>query len=100
MFLAALIICIFVSLLCFLFGFLIWKKKKGFLIAGYNEETFQGDKDKLAKSIGLFVIGIGVLTLALPFSLAYMPLTGIIYTVVVVAATIAIVIYANVLNKQ
>lgn len=100
MFLTVAIICIVVSLLFFLFGFLIWRKKKFSLIAGYSEKTFKGDKDRLAKSIGLFVIGIGVLTLTLPFSLEYIgPLTGMIYTVVVVLATIAIVIYVNSINK-
>jgi Domain of unknown function (DUF3784) len=53
----------------FLFSWLIWKKKKLWLIAGYQESEFKGDKENLAKTMGIFCLTIGVFVIALPFGL-------------------------------
>ena len=50
-------------------GWLIWRKKKLDLIAGYHEDTYQGDKEKLARRIGIVAIAIGVITSIFPISL-------------------------------
>ena len=48
MFLGGVITCLFVSGICFMFGYLVWKKKDLSFIAGCNEKTCSGDKEKLA----------------------------------------------------
>ncbi|PWA07814.1 hypothetical protein DCC39_16080 [Pueribacillus theae] len=91
--------CSIVSLLFFLFGYLIWKKKMLFLIAGYDEETFVGDKEKLAKMTGIFSIFIGVITFVLPFGLETIgSISGIVYTVIILISTIIFVIKINMKN--
>ncbi|VDG98072.1 Uncharacterised protein [Lysinibacillus sphaericus] len=40
MFLGGFIACLFVSVFCFLFRYLIWRKKELSLISGYNEKTY------------------------------------------------------------
>ncbi|MDQ6598946.1 DUF3784 domain-containing protein [Bacillus salipaludis] len=47
-------------------SYLIWKKKMLFLIIGYSDNNFFGDKDKLAKRVGIITAIIGVLSLFFP----------------------------------
>ncbi len=101
MFWGGFITCLFVSLLLFFFGYLIWYKKNLSLIAGYDEHTYKGDKDKLAKSVGSFCMIIGVLTLILPIGLEFIgSFIGLIYTIIIIAGTIGLIIYINLINKE
>ena len=69
------------------FGYLIGVKKMLVLIAGYREETFTGDKNKLAKTVGIAYVIIGILTLLLPLGLESIgSKAGIIYAGIVVIA--------------
>lgn len=52
--LAGFLVCLFVGLLIIFLGYQIHVKKRLFLLAGYQEETFVGDKNKLAKLSGAF----------------------------------------------
>lgn len=52
-------------------GYLVWFKKMLFFIAGYNEATFTGDKEQLAKSTGIIAILAGILVIILPFALEF-----------------------------
>ncbi|THE10464.1 DUF3784 domain-containing protein [Bacillus timonensis] len=98
--LAGFIICFIVGLLCILMGFLIWKKKQLSFIAGYNEETYKGDKEKLAKVIGLFTIFVGLLTILLPFGLEFVSeLFGLLFGAIITIGSIALIVYVNKLNK-
>nr|WP_152397473.1 DUF3784 domain-containing protein [Paenibacillus guangzhouensis] len=73
------------GLVFIVFGYFIAVKKMLVLIAGYREETFTGNKDKLAKTVGMAYVIIGILTLLLPFGLDYIgSMAGIIYAAVVV----------------
>jgi len=95
------IICLFVSLLLFSFSYLIWKKKDLSIIAGYDENTFKGDKDKLAKAAGSFLVVVGLLTLILPFALEFIgSFVGILFGAIIMVGTIGLVIYINSLNKE
>lgn len=58
-----------VGFILILLGYLIWYKKMLFLIAGYNEITFEGDKEKLAKGTGIVLILLGIVLIVLPFFL-------------------------------
>ena len=100
MFLGGFITCLFVSTICLLFGYLIWKKKELSFISGYNEKTYSGDKDKLAYGVGLLLIGIGVLTLLLPFGLEFIgSIIGTLYGIIVVVSIVACVVYIKSINK-
>lgn len=100
MFWAGFITCLLVSLLMFLFGYLIGQKKQLSLIAGFDEKTYKGDKEKLAKSVGSFCMLIGVLTILLPIGLEFLgSFVGVIYAIIVVVGTIALIIYINLVNK-
>jgi UPF0716 family protein affecting phage T7 exclusion len=100
MFLGGFITCLFVSIVFFLFGYLIWKKKELSFIAGYNEKTYSGDKDKLAYGVGLLLIGIGVLTLLLPFGLEFIgSVIGLLYGIIIVVGIVACVVYIKSVNK-
>lgn len=97
--LAGFITCFIVGLLCIFMGYLTWKKKMLSLIAGYNEETFKGDKEKLAKAVGVFTIIIGLLTILLPFGLEYISeWVGLIFGAITLVGTIVLIIYVNKLN--
>ena len=97
--LAGFITCFIVGLLCVFMGFLVWKKKMLSLIAGYNEETFKGDKEKLAKAVGVFTIMIGFLTILLPFGLEFISeWIGLLYGAITVVGSIVLIIYVNKLN--
>lgn len=100
MFWGGFITCLLVSLLLFLFGYLIAQKKQLSLIAGYDEKSYKGDKEKLAKSVGSFCMLIGVLTVLLPIGLEFIgSFIGIIYTIIVIAGTIGLIIYINLINR-
>ncbi|WP_258237051.1 DUF3784 domain-containing protein [Bacillus sp. NP247] len=76
-------------------------KKRLFLLAGYQEETFVGDKNKLAKLSGVFSYIAGVVTIILPFGLEKIgDVVGIVYAILVVLGTIMFLIEANLLNKS
>lgn len=76
-------------------------KKRLFLLAGYQEETFVGDKNKLAKLSGVFSYIVGVVTIILPFGLEKIgDVVGIVYAILVVLGTIMFLIKANLLNKS
>ena len=55
MIIGGVIVCLFTSSLLFFFSYMIWKKQQFTLIAGFKEETFKGDKNKLAKAVGGFL---------------------------------------------
>lgn len=100
MFLAGLITCLLVSVILFLFSYLIWKKKELSFISGYNEQTFKGDKNKLAKAVGSFLMVIGILTLILPFVLEFIgSIGGILFTITIIIGIIGLVVYINAINK-
>ena len=68
--LAGFLVCLFVGLLIIFLGYQIHvKRKRLFLLAGYQEETFVGDKNKLAKLSGAFSYIVGVTTIILPLGL-------------------------------
>lgn len=94
MFLGSFITCLFVSMIFFLFGYLIWKKKDLSFISGYNEKTYSGDKEKLARGVGLLLLEIGILTLLLPFGLEFIgSITGTLYGIIVVVSIVVCVVY-------
>lgn len=99
MVLGGIITCIFVSVLFFLFSFLIWKKKDLSLISAYNEQTFKGDKHKLAKGVGIFLLIIGLLILILPFALEFSGnIGGTIVVIMMIIGIIGLAIYINFLK--
>lgn len=101
MLLGGFIACLFVGLLFFILSYLIWNKKELSLIAGYNEKTFKGDKNKLAKAAGSFLLVIGILVLILPLGLELIgSIIGIIFTIVTILGTIVLVAYMQLLNKK
>jgi len=86
------LIGIAVSVLFFFAGYLIWKKQKLWLLAGYQDSEFKGDKKKLARDGGLFCIIIGVLTLGLSLFIdAAGSILGIIYAITTVILSIIFV---------
>ncbi|MCI0768431.1 MULTISPECIES: DUF3784 domain-containing protein [Bacillus] len=94
------ITCTIVSLIMILIGYQIHIKKRLFLIAGYQEGNFIGDKNKLAKIFGMFSYLVGVVTFLLPFGLESLgDIVGIIFGVLVVLSTIGVIIWANLINK-
>ncbi len=99
--LAGFLVCLFVGLFIIFLGYQIHVKKRLFLLAGYQEETFVGDKNKLAKLSGMFSYIVGVSTIILPFGLEKIgDVVGIVYTALVVLGTIVFIIKANLLNKS
>lgn len=88
------ILCISIGLLIIYCGYLIMVKKKLHFIAGYQDDQYKGDKEKLAKIFGLYTIGVGIMTMLLPFALEYIGLfTGTIFGVVIAVSAIALSIY-------
>ncbi len=82
-------------------GFLIWKKKYLSLIAGYNEVTYKGDKEKLAKVVGVFTIIVGLLTMLLPFGLEFASeFFGLLFGAIITIGSIVLVVYVNKLTKH
>ena len=98
--LGGIITCMFVSGILFLFSFIIWKKKDLSFVAGYNEQTFSGDRNKLANAVGAFLMISAVLTLILPFALAFIGgIAGGIFTIILITGIIGLVIYIKSINK-
>lgn len=70
------------------------------MLAGYQEETFVGDKNKLVKLSGAFSYIVGVATIILPLGLEKIgDVVGNIYTILIVLGTVVFIIKANLLNK-
>ncbi|MTH54620.1 DUF3784 domain-containing protein [Bacillus mangrovi] len=93
------LVCAAVGILLFVMAYLIWKKKHLYLIAGYSEEAFKGDKEKLARTMGLFCAVIGLLTLFLPFGLDFIgDAAGIAFGAVVYLSAVFLVIYVQLLK--
>ena len=100
MVLGGIITCIFVSVILSLFSFVIWKKKDLSFVAGYNEQTFSGDKNKLANAVGAFLMIIAVLILILPFALEFIGTSaGIIFATILITGIMGLVIYIKFINK-
>ena len=100
MVLGGMIACIFVSVILLLFSFVIWKKKDLSFVAGYNEQTFRGDKNKLANAVGAFLMISAVLILMLPFALEFIGASaGIIFATILITGIIGLVIYIKSINK-
>ena len=98
--LGGIITCIFVSVILFLFSFIIWKKKDLSFVAGYNEQTFSGDRNKLANAVGAFLMISAVLTLILPFALVFIGgIAGGIFTIILITGIVGLVIYIKSINK-
>ncbi|HDR7618875.1 TPA: DUF3784 domain-containing protein [Bacillus mycoides] len=99
--LAGFLVCLFVGLLIIFLGYQIHVKKRLFLLAGYQEETFVRDKNKLAKLSGVFSYIVGVATILLPFGLEKIgDVVGVVYAILIVLGTIVFLIKANMLNKS
>ena len=60
--LARIIIFILIGLSMIISGFLVWKKKKYGLIAGYTESSVK-NKEKFGKLNGIFLIIVGLITI-------------------------------------
>jgi hypothetical protein len=90
------LICVLIGLLFFLFAWLIWKKKKLWLIAGYQESEFQGDKNKLARDMGIFCMIIGVIIMISPFAIHYIGewMIGVLIPLFIVL-TIGVIVKVN-----
>ncbi|PEW48651.1 hypothetical protein COJ17_07305 [Bacillus thuringiensis] len=72
-----------------------------YMLAGYQEETFVGDKNKLAKLSGAFSYIVGVATIILPLGLEKIgDVVGIVYAILIVLGTVVFIIKANLLNKS
>ncbi|PYE97784.1 DUF3784 domain-containing protein [Bacillus sp. 196mf] len=99
--LAGFLVCLFVGLLIIFLVYQIHVKKRLFLLAGYQEETFVGDKNKLAKLSGAFSYIVGVATIILSLSLEKIgDVVSIIYAILIVLGTVVFIIKANLLNKS
>lgn len=71
------------------------------MLAGYQEETFVGDKNKLVKLSGAFSYIVGVATIILPLGFEKIgDVVGNIYTILIVLGTVVFIIKANLLNKS
>ncbi|MCP9277396.1 MULTISPECIES: DUF3784 domain-containing protein [Bacillus cereus group] len=93
-------ICTIISLIIIIMGYQIHIKKRLFLIAGYQEETFIGDKNKLAKLFGIFAYIVGIATFLLPFGLEILgDVAGIIYGVGICGGVIVVLIWQQIINK-
>jgi Domain of unknown function (DUF3784) len=101
MFWPALITCLFASL--FLFGstYLIWYKKDLTFIAGYDEKKFKGDKDRLARAYGIFLLASGILTVLIPFGLEFIgSYTGAIFGIWITVGVLVLSFYSQSLNNE
>ncbi|PFD92631.1 DUF3784 domain-containing protein [Bacillus cereus] len=93
-------ICTIVSLIIMISGYQIHIKKRLSLIAGYQEETFIGDKNKLAKLFGIFAYVVGIATFLLPFGLEiFGNIASIIYGVCICGGVVVILIRKQSINK-
>ena len=95
------IACIFTSVLLFLFSYLIWEKQEFTLIASFNENTFHGDKNKLANSVGFSLMASGVLILILPFGIRLIGLiVGQVISILIILGIVILVFYIKGLSKS
>lgn len=93
-------ICTILSLIIMISGYQIHIKKRLSLIAGYQEETFIGDKNKLAKLFGIFAYVVGIATFLLPFGLEiFGNIASIIYGVCICGGVIVVLIRKQSINK-
>ncbi|MGE7693886.1 DUF3784 domain-containing protein [Lysinibacillus sp. NPDC094177] len=98
---AGYVTCIVLAILIIFMGYLIHIKKKLGLIAGYQEDSFIGDKDKLAKLFGIFSYIVGIATLLLPFGLEFWGnISGIIYAVCICLGSVATLVWKQKINKS
>ena len=82
-------------------GYQIHIKKKLWLIAGYQEETFVGDKERLAKVSGVFLYVVGITTFLLPFGLESIgDIVAITYAVLVILGILLVIVWGNIINKH
>lgn len=94
------IACLLTSSLLFFFSYMIWKKQQLTLIAGFNEDTFKGDKNKLAKAVGFFLMICGVLTLILPLGIEVAgSIAGQVISILIILGIVILVLYINRLGK-
>lgn len=56
-----------IGMIFLLFGWLIWKKKLLILFTDYDESTFKGNKNQLAKEMGIFFICYGIAIIFVPY---------------------------------
>jgi hypothetical protein len=97
---AGYITCIVLAFIIIFMGFLIHVKKKLWLIAGYQEDSFIGNKVKLAKLFGVFSYIVGIATFLLPFGLEFWGnISGIIYAVCICLGTVATLVWKQIINK-
>ncbi|WP_107951574.1 DUF3784 domain-containing protein [Lysinibacillus parviboronicapiens] len=95
------ITCIVLAAIISFMGYQIHIKKKLWLIAGYQEESFTGDKDQLAKLFGIFSYIVGIATFLLPFGLEYWGfISNIIYAVCICVGSVVILVWKQIINKQ
>lgn len=77
-------------------GYLVWFKKMLFFIAGYNEATFTGDKEQLAKSTGIIAILAGILVIILPFALYFFGMiAGVVFCALCLIGLIVVFLVKN-----
>lgn len=89
---ATIVVGIFIIFL----GYLIWFKKMLFLIIGYSENTFYGDKEKYAKRIGLLVIILGVFVIVMPLAvMVFGEIVEQIYKYFILIYVVIMLIVAN-----
>lgn len=85
-----------VGVICIFTGYLIWFKKMLFLIAGYNDATFAGDKEKLAKEAGFVLILAGIMVILLPYFLYFFGyMMGVIYCGLMLIGLLVIFLIKN-----
>lgn len=97
---AGFITCIVLAIIIIFMGYQIHIKQKLWLIAGYQEDSFVGDKDKLAKLFGIFSYIVGIATFLLPFGLEFWgDVSGIIYAVFICIGTVGILVWSHMINK-
>ncbi|CAH0344258.1 DUF3784 domain-containing protein [Bacillus sp. CECT 9360] len=79
-----------------IFGYLIGFRKMLFLIIGYSESNFYGNKDKYAKRVGLFVVAFGSLIITMPFSvMVFGDIATEVYKYLVITMVIILVVVSN-----
>ncbi|MGE7943899.1 DUF3784 domain-containing protein [Lysinibacillus xylanilyticus] len=97
---AGFITCIVLAFIIIFMGYQIHIKQKLWLIAGYQEESFVGDKDKLVKLFGIFSYIVGIATFLLPFGLEFWgDVCGILYAVFICIGTVGILVWTHIINK-
>ena len=95
------ITCMVTSALFFFVSYIIWKKQQLTFIAGFDEETFKGDKSKLAKAVGMLLLICGLLILMLPIGIEVVGnVAGVLISIAIIVSIIIVVFYINRLNKD